>query len=360
MAKSKSKRVGDFLIRVDARRGTDEAGRQYHRIVRYEAGKEVTAWSGWATPQEAQKHAAALIIEPRAAAPKEVEIQTIRDLCECFLGATQEDVKPRTFRGRHDRLKVVVRALGEVLVERFRLNDLEGFVRRRKGEAAASGTIWLELRLLRQAWLWAVARGHIPDKPMPKVAFKPIHQQGYTPEDDEIQRVLGVFRARGGWRYLAVLLLAETGARLGEIAGLKRKDVDRERMTLRLDGKTGARVVPVSAAVFAEIRPFLVGDAEGGLFGVRPTAVEAIARPTTEKLKLFNLEKACESAGVERFTPNALRRAFTIRCYRAGLDPALEASLAGHSIQMALSVYRQIKPAEQRQAIERIGLTRAQ
>jgi integrase len=39
----------------------------------------------------------------------------------------------------------------------------------------------------------------------------------------------------------------ETGARRGEILSLRWKDIDLTQCTARLDGKTGARVIPLSA-----------------------------------------------------------------------------------------------------------------
>ena len=361
MAKSKSKRVGDFSIRADSRRGTDEAGRQYHRIVRYEGGKEVTAWSGWATPQEAQKHAASMIIEPQAMAPKEVEIQTIRDLCECFLGSHQDQVSESSRTAMRLRLKAIVKGLGDLRIDRFGVRDLDAYARQRKTEASPA-TIALEVRILGQAWHWARQRELIPNRDMPKITLKvtPTRER-FTPTDDEIQRVLAVFRARGGWRYLAVLLLAETGARLGEIADLKRKNIDRERLVLRVDGKTGAREIPITPQVLAEIRPFLLGSPEGGLFGVSGHTVRQLGAPTGKREHAMNLQKGCEVAGVQRFTPHGLRRAFVDRCYRAGIDPVLESSLAGHSVTVAMALYRQVREGEKRGAVSQISmLTRAQ
>lgn len=361
MAKTKAKRVGDFSLRADTRRGTRDDGRQYHRIVKYEGGKEVTAWSGWATPAEAQKQAATLIVEPEAIQPKNQEIQTVCDLCECFLGDQTEggDWSPRTLENATTRLKVVVSFLGEVLVPRLTLSDMEGYIRKRKVNVAP-GTIWLELRFLSQAWGWAQKRGLIPNREFPAPRLKnEVVRERYTPEDADILRVLAVLRPRSDWRYLAVLLLAETGARLGEIANLKRKDIDREKMLIRVDGKTGKREIPITSEVYAEIRPSLLGDPEGWLLGVRPVTIRKLNCGDSKGSTNYHLAAACEDAGVSRFTPHGLRRAFVIRCFRAGLDPGVEASLAGHSIEMALKTYRQVRQDEKREAIHRISLTRA-
>ena len=350
------RRVGSFSLRVV--RGPDDAGRWYWRITTWKDKKEATVWTGWATTADAEKEAAHHVIDPQRT-PSSVaptEIHTIRDLCEIYLGERQEDVAKRTWINIRDRFRAVVADLGDVAVARLNVRDLEKYVRSRR-PVIAPGTLALEVRYLATAWRWAIQRDLIPDRKFPSLPLKsdPVSER-HTPETADILKVLDFLRTRADWRYPAVLLMAETGARLGEIAALRRCDVDRERLVIRVNGKTGGREIPITPQVYADLRLWLVGDAEGGLFGVSPLTVRGLTCPNPGKTGVTNLAGICAAAGVKRFTPHGLRRACVVRCFQAGMDPKLEASLAGHSIEVALKCYRAVSAQERSEAIGRISL----
>jgi integrase len=152
-----------------------------------------------------------------------------------------------------------------------------------------------------------------------------------------------------------MLLLFGTGARLGEIAGLTSDDVNLEEGILSIrKGKTGARLVPVHAELVDALRAWGVGLRGAGIFGVTRNVVWS-------HLGGKHLRAACETAGVERFTPHGLRRAAVDMFADAQIDPKVAAAHFGHSVEVMLEHDRRATLDDRRAAVAatRLGATSA-
>ena len=148
---------------------------------------------------------------------------------------------------------------------------------------------------------------------------------------------------------LAIELLAITGARVSEIADLRRCDieVDGRRVHVRLTGKTGTRrfLLPEPIAETTRLR---AGSQETSAF-------PRLNTPRDQALR-GRLARACKRAGVRAFTPHGLRRMVVDRMLRAGVDPATAASLTGHSVVVMLRFYRQVTEADREAAVAKAAL----
>jgi integrase len=137
---------------------------------------------------------------------------------------------------------------------------LQAVETRRRTDSAAKGgkgTASRTVGLLGAIFAFAVREGVRADNPVRGVErFKDNQSQRFL-SAAELGRLMGAVRAaedRGVNRHglNVIRLLALTGARKGEIEGLRRSEVDFERACLRLaDSKTGARIVPLGAAALA-------------------------------------------------------------------------------------------------------------
>lgn len=336
-------------------------GRWYWRARR---GDE-TLWTGWATREEADVVCARLTLGEAGGAAV-----TIRDLMETwFAGAEDLAAAGQLAETSLDTMRASVRAilreLGAVHIAAVTVATLERYrdvrltpraeqLRRAEGQRGrlprrsgmATETVARELRMLRTAWAWGHERGLVPTATLPRVVVrpKPFYER-YTPSAEEIGAVLERLE---GWPWLAVRLYWATGCRLGEIATLRRRDVDASEAVLYVRGKTGPREVVIVPAVMAELLPHLPQDPDARLLGV----TYGTARTSLRRY----LADACAAAGVPRWTAQALRRFATDAIYETGADPGIEAAHLGHGPQTAMAHYRRARVTVRRRAVQSAGL----
>jgi site-specific recombinase XerD len=116
-------------------------------------------------------------------------------------------------------------------------------------------------RALRTFCAWLVSEEEIDTSPMQRM-HSPTVPLVPPPviDSDTIGRLLEACKGRGmeARRDTAiVLLLASTGMRRGELVGLKLADVDIEQGLATVTGKTGTRVVPLTASVCVAIDRYM-------------------------------------------------------------------------------------------------------
>jgi integrase len=233
--------------------------------------------------------------------------------------------------------------------------DLHDYIAFREMDRVSPRTILLELRVARILLRWARKTGqfpvgHVLEIPALKFDRRAFVVNHRTPKPDEVARMLAAM-PDDEWR-LAALLLARTGARIGEICHLRSCDLDRRIGELRLGAvsdasKSGVRTFPLDAD---SLRRLAGRDRRGEAplvdFGVK-AADKGLAR---------RIARACEAADVARFTPHGLRRMVVRRLLKAGVDPGTAASLTGHSVQVMLRYYQEIDDEDRREAAEQAGL----
>ncbi len=146
---------------------------------------------------------------------------------------------------------------------------------RKRTDAAAKGgkgTASRTVGLLGAIFAFAVREGVRSDNPVRGVErFRDNHSQRFL-SGAELGRLTAALKAaedeginRHGIN--VIRLLALTGARKGEIEGLRWSEIDIEHACLRLaDSKTGARVVPLGAAALALIEGFPQSKTSAFLF----------------------------------------------------------------------------------------------
>lgn len=212
---------------------------------------------------------------------------------------------------------------------------------------AGGATVARDLKVLRQAWRWAVECGHIPPRELPAVEVKrrdPVYS-GYTPSRAEMGQLLAgaTDRCRR-----ALVLLACTGARVGEVAALTWSRVAVDCSSVILDGKTGPRAFPLHPTVQAELRTWTRGEPSARVTG-------HTTRSCVTKVQRHLADRSAEF-GLPRVSPNGFRRAMTDALYNAGELPDVEAALLGHSAQTARLHYRKASEAHLKRAVLRSGV----
>jgi site-specific recombinase XerC len=205
-------------------------------------------------------------------------------------------------------------------------NATQAILAARQGGTGAA-TVNNYLRCLRAFWRWLHRRGElasVPDvPPLPEPRkLKPIFG------DDQALAVIRVKVKTAGLKRVQALfaLAVDTGLRFGEMASLRRADIDARSMLLTVSGKTGERRVPVSAEGLRWLRRQLESHGHDRVFCSSAGTLLDHANSTRELRRLFEL------AGV----PVTLAQFHHIRRYAlrqyvsvAGLRGAQ--LLAGHS-----------------------------
>ena len=166
-----------------------------------------------------------------------------------------------------------------------------------------------------------------------------------TPTASEVEAVERLFADRfPAWSVLMFRLLAKTACRAAEISELRWSAIDPETESIAVDGKTGPRQVPMVPIVAAHLHEARLAS--------NPRPDDRIF-PTKSAGSIFAkwLRDACETCGVPRFSPHGLRRYGVAELYRRGADPSVAAAITGHSAQVALAYYRQVRFDETREAM---------
>ena len=350
--------VADVIVRAIRGPKPDDRDRFYWQAQRSVDGVRQTVWSGWATRAEATRIVIDLValsasrpqLVPLGEDPlSATQLATVTDLLETWVGSRLSrfeagDLTIYGYQNSKTDAGHIKDHIGDTAIARLRKADIEGLRNARLREGAASSTVHRELKALRSAWKWARGDGYVPDRDLPKVPIKvtPVREK-YNPTPDEVWRVVDHME---GWAKFVGGMQAATGARVGEIAQLTWTDIHFGSGHLKLRGKKGPRLFPITDKV-REVLSW--GD---------PDAVHP--HGTTENMVRGHLSsrellEACEAAGVRRFTSHGFRRAAVDRLQRGGVDIKTAADLLGHSPTTMLEYYREVSTEDLQSAAAVLG-----
>jgi integrase/recombinase XerD len=174
------------------------------------------------------------------------------------------------------------------------------------------------------------------------------YRERLCPDAGDVVKVLGGRCLRRGdtekLRTLT-LLLATTGMRISEAAGILKQNIDLGALEVRVVGKGDRqRVVPLlpqtaqALAQYMKKRPsgspyLFPGDTKSGHMDVH----------NLEK----TLKRACLRAGVRPFTPHQLRHFYATEMLRGGAKLEVVARILGHAgVGVTADIYRHVATAE--------------
>lgn len=173
-------------------------------------------------------------------------------------------------------------------------------------------------------------------------------------DDEEQGKLNAIIRSLERPAYLGIIIMLETGMRVGEMLALSWSDVDFRRRAIKIhktfvrlgnhrksyiqnDAKsyTSNRTVPMSSSLFDilkrayendELRNFVVHDDHG-----EPLGYEAVRWQT---------KCACVEAGIPYHGQHVFRHTFATNCYNKGCDVKKLSKFLGHSdVSITYNVY---------------------
>lgn len=201
----------------------------------------------------------------------------------------------------------------------------------------SSGTVLRDLQLLSHVFTvaaqeWGIALPCNPVEQIRKPA--PGKPRDRVLTDSQRAALLAACdQCKNPWIRPAVTFALETAARRGEILSLTWAAVDLERRTAKVDGKTGARIVPLSPACVAMLKA-LPRSLDGRVF---PLTIETLKQA---------YERAVIRAGVTGFTFHDLRHDALTRLAKLGLSILELRAISGHTTANMLQRYVSIDPGE--------------
>ena len=181
---------------------------------------------------------------------------------------------------------------------------------------------------IRFYYAWLVSRGSRADDPTAGIHLKqPIETPKQPFSLDELRRLFAVCRR---WQERAILLLlVDTGLRLGEIVGLRRQDIDFGQGLVRVLGKGGkVRVVAPSARTLDAL--YLCLEDAAGTPRDYPWYSQRLHGPMTSDGFYRLIRRLGQRAGIAHVFPHRLRTTWACMFMEATGDAAAAQVILGH------------------------------
>lgn len=271
----------------------------------------------------------------------------------------------------------LVPVLGEILLNDISDRHIRWLTENLKRRKLSESTIINISRLLHSALNEAFEQGHIRKLPGKRVWPKTTEKkEARCLEEKERKAILKETEKR---KYGEITAALYTGLRLGEIAGLKWKDVDFESETLKVNrtvqripeslsgpgvhrtrlavlspkSRTSVRELPLRPEVtrmLKELRDQGFKSPENYVFspGNHPE------RPIDPRCIQRRFERVCERAGVKNAHFHTLRHTFATICMESGFDVETLRYLLGHSsARITLDCYAHSTKKHRREMMQR-------
>jgi site-specific recombinase XerD len=213
---------------------------------------------------------------------------------------------------------------------------LRGFIVHLQSTNVSAFTARGYVQVVKGVFSWLEEEGYVSDNPIRRVRLPKTPRYVVKPlQEDEVHNLLAAVdpRTPAGSRDLAILLLLlDTGMRLGELAGISVADGEsalRDGM-LRVFGK-GARerFVPVGATTQNALRRYLQLHRQDG--HPQSLFLGSSRRPLTDEGIRQVVRRMARRAGVTNVHPHRLRHTSAITFLRAGGDVFVLQRILGHS-----------------------------
>lgn len=296
---------------------------------------------------------------------------------ESSLAASDRKATTKSLYGSLSRKHLEATAIGAKRLDRLKPSDVETLIVELRGKKLADSTVRGVYTVLRQALDVAVRDGLLASNPAAKVKRPGVArtEARYLPSVD-VARLLDA--AKGLRYYVAVLVMAATGLRRGEVAGLLWSDLDLDKGELmvrhtlsRVDGalvltepKTdrSRRRVPLHAGVVTALKVWrkqqvaerlVAGDQWTDTGVVFATEFGTMVDPRNI---LRTVELAACKAKIENVGAHTMRHSAAVAWLESGVHIKAAADLLGHSsISITGDLYGHTSDDTARAAVDGLG-----
>jgi len=296
---------------------------------------------------------------------------------ESSLAASDRKATTKSLYGSLSRKHLEGGAIGVKRMDRLKPSDVEAMVVELRGNKLSDSTVRSVYTVLRAALDVAVRDGLLASNPAAKVKRPAVARQEATYlQAADVARLLDA--AKGLRYYVAVLLMASTGLRRGEVAGLLWSDValDKGELTVRhtlsrvdrelvlTEPKTdrSRRRVPLHAGVVTALKAWrkqqlqerlAAGDQWTDTGMVFCTELGTMLDPRN---LLRTVELAAAKAKIENVGAHTMRHSAAVAWLESGVHIKAAADLLGHSsISITGDLYGHTSDDTARAAVDGLG-----
>lgn len=284
------------------------------------------------------------------------DLPTLNQGAALFIASMIGVLAPATVLWYRRRLAPLLAAFGDHRMINLTVDDLRAYRAALAEKNLSPWTLHAHTRAARRLFVWLVQEGRLTDSPaarleLPALPIEPA--KGITVAD--MGRIISAARASPR-DYALCLFLADTGARVGGVAGLEVKDLDLAsgRAIVREKGSK-ARTVYLTRRTCKALRDYLGGRRSGRVFlGSRGRA----GQPLTTGGIYQALERLAARAGVVgRWNPHSWRHGAARGWLKRGANLAQVSQLLGHSdVSVTVKFYGAFVDEELRAAHKRFTL----
>ena len=260
-------------------------------------------------------------------------------------------------------------ALGEIPIDRAKVEDIEGLIAAMRRSGAAPKTVRNALTLLHQVFAFAGRNGWCRANPCQAVERPQVEQTTdirflELEEVDALLRAVSLDHPLGPTDHAIYLTAAMTGLRQGELLGLRWRDVDWTAGRVRVrqnyvrghwgtpKTRRGSRSVPLADRVAGELERHHQRSAyraDGDLAFCHPQTGE----PLDHSALVRRFKQALRAGGVRQIRFNDLRHTFGTRMAAAGVPIRTLQEWMGHRDFKTTLIYADYAPStHEREMVE--------
>lgn len=275
---------------------------------------------------------------------------TVKDWLETWLAEYTSSLTDGTIRSYRNAIEThAIPAMGRITLTQLQPQQYQQFVNGLKKKGLSSKTIKNVTGAIHKALQQAVKNGMIARNPadepdIPRVESKEKHPL----EGEQISTFLSAIKGNRFEQLFFVDLY--TGMRIGEIIGLRWKDIDFKACEIRIvqqirpDGSIDEpkhhkkRTIVVAPSVIAVLKQLRreqkVHDPNGLVFCYED------GRSLPHSTVQHNFKRIAKSIGLPDCSIHDLRHTFATECIRKGIDPKTVSVMMGHAdAKITLNVY---------------------
>ena len=269
----------------------------------------------------------------------------------------------------YDRLKTSYKLLCQYALSNCCVNEItsqmmQHFLNQLVSDGYSMSTIKKEFNLLTAYWKHAMSQGQV-EHPVylgvnlpseSALEHRPKEIVAYTHEEQD--RLLDYLQTFNHIQYAVVILMLETGMRIGEALALRWSDVLWERRAISVNGtlvrlstepdhifvqnspksKTSRRLIPLSTTAMDTLKRLRAQSKTGRglIFAKSDDSLLPYSYSSVE----YHTRTACRELGIPYYGLHAFRHTFATNCYERGCDVKILSKLLGHAdVAITYNIY---------------------